>query len=122
MAATAARKMRIPHCMASPRRWRRPADQTITSGTTSGRETRPGWKVLRVLGTLLKLPGFDADTADDVRASVLPSGGDVAGSLSNAAHSAIAKPVAAASPVERVADIPIYSADALVRRAASLIA
>ncbi len=83
-------------------------------------ETRPGWKVLRVLGTLLKLPGFDADTADDVRASVLPSGGDVAGSLSNAAHSAIAKPVAAASPVERVADIPIYSADALVRRAASL--
>ena len=83
-------------------------------------ETRPGWKVLRVLGTLLKLPGFDADTADEVRASVLPPGGDVAGSLSNTAHAAVAKPVAAASPVERVADIPIYSADALVRRAASL--
>ncbi len=83
-------------------------------------DTRPGWKVLRVLGTLLKLPGFDADTADEVRASVLPPGSDIAGSLSNAAHAAIAKPAAVASPVERVADIPIYSADALVRRAASL--
>ncbi len=83
-------------------------------------ETRPGWKVLRVLGTMLALPGFDADTADDVRASVLPAGSDIAGSLSNSTQAAIAKPVTAASPVERVADVPIYFADALVRRAASL--
>ncbi len=41
-------------------------------------ETRPGWKVLRVLGTLLGLPGFAADSAEDVRASVLPAAGDVA--------------------------------------------
>jgi NADH-quinone oxidoreductase subunit G len=83
-------------------------------------ETRPGWKVLRVLGTLLKLPGFDADTADDVRASVLPAGGDISGGLSNASQAAVAKPVTAPSPLERVADIPIYFADPLVRRAASL--
>ena len=83
-------------------------------------ETRPGWKVLRVLGTLLALPGFDADTADNVRASVLAAGGDIAGSLSNSTQAAIAKPSAATSPVERVADVPIYFADALVRRATSL--
>jgi len=83
-------------------------------------ETRPGWKVLRVLGTLLALPGFDADTADDVRASVLPAGSDITGSLSNSTEAAIAKQVTAASPVERVADVPIYFADALVRRATSL--
>ena len=83
-------------------------------------ETRPGWKVLRVLGTLLNLPGFDADTVDDVRVSVLPASGDISGSLSNAAHTAITKPTVAASPVERVADVPIYFADPLVRRAASL--
>ncbi len=83
-------------------------------------ETRPGWKVLRVLGTLLGLPGFDADTADDVRASVLPANGDIAASLSNAASLAVAKPATAASPVERVADVPIYFADPLVRRATSL--
>ena len=83
-------------------------------------ETRPGWKVLRVLGTLLNLPGFDADTVDDVRGSVLQASGDISGSLSNAAHAAITKPTVAASPVERVADVPIYFADPLVRRAASL--
>ena len=32
-------------------------------------ETRPAWKVLRVLGTLLGLPGFDFDTIEDVRAA-----------------------------------------------------
>jgi NADH-quinone oxidoreductase subunit G len=83
-------------------------------------ETRPGWKVLRVLGTMLGLRDFDADTADDVRASVLPSGKDVAASLSNAAPVVVAKPATAASPVERVADVPIYFADPLVRRAISL--
>jgi len=83
-------------------------------------ETRPGWKVLRVLGTLLGLPGFTADMAEDVRASVLPPGGDLAGGLSNATLTAIAKPAVTASPVERVADVPIYFADALARRAPSL--
>jgi NADH-quinone oxidoreductase subunit G len=83
-------------------------------------ETRPGWKVLRVLGTLLGLPGFAADTADDVRAFILPAGSDAAGRLSNATQTAIARPAAAAAPIERVADVPIYFADALVRRAPSL--
>ena len=83
-------------------------------------EARPGWKVLRVLGTLLKLPGFDADTADDVRASVLPAGGDISAALSNASRAAVVKPVTSPSPLERVADVPIYFADPLVRRAMSL--
>ncbi len=83
-------------------------------------ETRPGWKVLRVLGTLLGLPGFEFDTAETVRASVLPTGGDLAGSLANGTSVAVVKPVTAASPIERVADVPIYFADALVRRAPSL--
>ena len=55
----------------------------MASCSRSG-DTRPGWKVLRVLGTMLKLPGFDADTAADVRASVLPAGGDVAAACRNA--------------------------------------
>jgi NADH-quinone oxidoreductase subunit G len=35
-------------------------------------ETRPAWKVLRVLGNLLDLPGFDADSSQAVLAAVLP--------------------------------------------------
>ena len=38
-------------------------------------EARPAWKVLRVLGNLLGLPGFDFETSDEVRAEAL---GDVA--------------------------------------------
>ncbi|HSQ72208.1 MAG TPA: molybdopterin-dependent oxidoreductase, partial [Rubrivivax sp.] len=38
-------------------------------------ETRPAWKVLRVLGNLLGLDGFDFETVEDVRAEAL---GDVA--------------------------------------------
>ncbi len=34
-------------------------------------ETRPAWKVLRVLGNLLELPGFDFDSAEQVRAAAL---------------------------------------------------
>jgi NADH-quinone oxidoreductase subunit G len=83
-------------------------------------DTRPGWKVLRVLGTTLGLPGFDADSADDVRDSVLPPGTDVAAQLANTTPVALVKPAATAAPLERVADVPIYFADPLVRRSAPL--
>jgi NADH-quinone oxidoreductase subunit G len=83
-------------------------------------ETRPGWKVLRVLGTMLKLAGFDADTAADVRASVVAEPGAIAGRLDNATRLPITKPAQAAATVERVADVPIYFADPLVRRSPPL--
>jgi NADH-quinone oxidoreductase subunit G len=83
-------------------------------------ETRPGWKVLRVLGTMLGLPGFEFDTAEAVRASALPAGNDIAKSLDNGAPAAVVKAAATSSSVERVADVPIYFADSLVRRATSL--
>ena len=83
-------------------------------------DTRPGWKVLRVLGSMLNLAGFDAETSDDVRASGLPLADALTKRLANTTPITIAKPTAAAAPVERVADIPIYFADALVRRSEPL--
>ncbi len=84
-------------------------------------ETRPGWKVLRVLGNLLGVPGFDFETVEDVRQEAL---GDVlawAQRLDNAAAaSASATASMAVTGLERVADVPIYSTDGIVRRAASL--
>jgi NADH-quinone oxidoreductase subunit G len=86
-------------------------------------ETRPGWKVLRVLGNLLGLEGFDADSSEAVRDACLAGAGvaDVAARLSNRIESA--PQAAAATPaggIERIADVPIYFADPLVRRALSL--
>ncbi|MFO1317056.1 MAG: NADH-quinone oxidoreductase subunit NuoG [Burkholderiales bacterium] len=83
-------------------------------------DTRPGWKVLRVLGTMMNLPGFDAESAADVRTAVLAGTPDVGGRLDNGTRVAVERPAAAPLPVERVADVPIYAADPLVRRAPSL--
>lgn len=83
-------------------------------------DTRPGWKVWRVLGSMLRLDGFTAESAGDVRAAVIRDSGEIAGKLDNRTRVAIAKPRTDAAPVERVADIPIYFADALVRRSAPL--
>ncbi|MDR5831532.1 NADH-quinone oxidoreductase subunit NuoG [Caballeronia sp. LP006] len=85
-------------------------------------DTRPGWKVLRVLGTLLGLSGFDYDTAEEVRIAALGTG-QLSARLSNettVAAKRAASNVTANGGFQRLADVPIYHADALVRRAPSL--
>ena len=92
-------------------------------------ETRPGWKILRVLGNLLGLTGFDYENADDVRTEILGSSKDAApdftirlnNRLGLAPQAVSATPVSTADMVlERVADVPIYFSDAIVRRANAL--
>jgi len=82
-------------------------------------ETRPAWKVLRVLGSMLGLPGFEFESIDDVR-SELPDETALASKLANGTRTEIATPAGPAQGFERVADVPIYFADPLVRRAPSL--
>ena len=83
-------------------------------------DARPAWKVLRVLGNLLGLSGFDADSSQAVLASALPGVrvGEVVDSarLSNAVASAIDTQAATLEPCVA----PIYQLDGLVRRASSL--
>ncbi|AYN21551.1 NADH-quinone oxidoreductase subunit NuoG [Alcaligenes aquatilis] len=80
-------------------------------------DTRPAWKVLRVLGNLFQLDGFDDETSESVRDSVMAAG--VESRLSNQINLAPSM-LPAASGLERVADVPIYRSDALVRRSAPL--
>jgi NADH-quinone oxidoreductase subunit G len=106
---------------------------TETSGTfvsTEGRvqgfhaavrplgDARPAWKVLRVLGTMLGLPGFDFESAEQVRDACL-AGRDVPTLLSNEIAEVNAVPQAI-SGIQRIADVPIYFADPLARRSAPL--
>ena len=82
-------------------------------------ETRPAWKVLRVLGNLLGLPGFEQASVEEVRAEALGDVSALSTRLNNRSGAALtAIPVSAT--LERIADVPIYSADAVVRRAPSL--
>ncbi|HET6756972.1 MAG TPA: NADH-quinone oxidoreductase subunit NuoG [Burkholderiales bacterium] len=80
-------------------------------------ETRPGWKVLRVLGNTLKLSGFDYDTVEEIRAEIAANGAP----LNNAAtYSLRSSPFPETAGIERIAEVPIYSADAIVRRSPPL--
>ena len=83
-------------------------------------DARPAWKVLRVLGNLLGLAGFDFDSIEQVRAACVPQ--DLATRLDNRTTlevKELPKPLST-NGFERIADVPIYFADALVRRASSL--
>ncbi len=116
---------------------------TETSGTfisTEGRvqsfkaaakpldETRPAWKVLRVLGNLLNVAGFEYDSSEAVRNEAL-QGVDVASKLNNTLNENVGRAmpdmVGIAHPtktvgLQRVADVPIYASDAIARRSAPL--
>jgi NADH-quinone oxidoreductase subunit G len=82
-------------------------------------EARPAWKVLRVLGNMLKLNGFDHDTSEAVHDEALKSV-DVASSLNNAISDVDTKAALASSGLQRVSDVPIYATDSIVRRSLPL--
>lgn len=85
--------------------------QRVEAGAKAPADARAGWKVLRALGGLMKLPGFEFD--------------DVAGLRDGMAErkAATTQTLAERKPVQglsRLATWPIYRSDAAVRRAASL--
>ena len=84
-------------------------------------DTRPAWKVLRVLANMLKLPGFEYESTADVLAEMHRAQGGVPQQvppalLSNTSSAALAAPAPVAEPV--VASI--YQLDSIVRRAGAL--
>jgi NADH-quinone oxidoreductase subunit G len=85
-------------------------------------ETRPAWKVLRVLGNMLGLPGFDFDSSADVLAKVFGPATEgltqvPANKLGNTTQ---ALAMVSSVPVGRPAVAAIYQLDGLVRRASAL--
>ncbi|MEI7613770.1 MAG: NADH-quinone oxidoreductase subunit NuoG [Betaproteobacteria bacterium] len=108
---------------------------TETSGTfinTEGRvqtfngvcrplgEARPGWKVLRVLGNVLNIDGFDYASSEQIRDEIIPAGTAFVSGLDNTLQGIALQPATPVDGLQRVADVPIYFADALVRRASAL--
>jgi NADH-quinone oxidoreductase subunit G len=94
--------------------------QSFTGVVMPQGDARPAWKVLRVLANLLELPGFAQDSAEQVRAEAI---GDPASLPARLDNRGAALPVAIADEtpaLQRIADVPIYSADALVRRSEPL--
>lgn len=84
-------------------------------------EVRPAWKVLRVLGNLLQLQGFDYDTSEQVRADVLPAGADIKTRLDNRLDGYRVQQTAwDRDVIQRIGEVPVYRTDPVVRHAAAL--
>ena len=77
--------------------------------------SRPAWKILRVLGNLLELAGFDYQSSEQVR--------DELRSRLEAAPQPLFRAAVAlqAAATEAVMDLPMYQIDPVVRRSAPLL-
>ncbi len=87
-------------------------------------DARPAWKALRVLGNLLGLAGFSFETSEEVRDEAL---GDVAtiparlaAPRAEAGRNVPTRMPMRPGALERIADVPIYAVDPIVRRAPAL--
>ena len=92
--------------------------QSFAAAAPPYADSRPAWRVLRVLGNLFELTGFDQETIDDVRAGL----GEprTAGAPGWTLPRRLPEPGDLGEGLERIAPVPIYAADALVRRSRPL--
>jgi NADH-quinone oxidoreductase subunit G len=83
-------------------------------------DTRPGWKVLRVLGNLLGLAGFAHASSEEVWVELFGAKPEFVTHLDNSLSAVTLNFQTSSSGLERVSDVPIHFADAIARRAPSL--
>ena len=81
-------------------------------------EARPGWKVLRVLGNMLDLEGFDHDSSDQVRDEVLAACDEALPAM--VIGTGAGERRLNTNGLERIGTIAPYAMDALCRRAEPL--
>ena len=81
-------------------------------------ESRPAWKVLRVLGNLLELPGCDYTSSEQIRDELRARVRDLRADNALAPGGALGAPGKTDGPV--ILDVPMYSIDAVLRRATAL--
>jgi NADH-quinone oxidoreductase subunit G len=80
--------------------------------------TRPAWKVLRVLGNMLELDGFEYVSSEEIRDDILDA--NFAARLDNKVIPVNVKAALPGSGLVRLGEVPIYQADSLCRHADSL--
>ncbi len=93
--------------------------QSFNAAVEAKGGARPAWKILRVLGNLTGLDDFDYLSSDDVKKEVRSKCESI--ELSNAITKAGTVEInSAAKGIYCSSDVPMYAADAVVRRATSL--
>ena len=94
--------------------------QTVQPSVKPLGDSRPAWKVLRVLGGLLNLDGFLFNLPEEVLGEAL--GDQYCTRLSNQStiNAVVNGSLAPSNSLERVTDINIYAGDQIVRRSSAL--
>jgi NADH-quinone oxidoreductase subunit G len=92
--------------------------QSFSGIATPKGDSRPGWKVLRVLGNQFGLDGFEQQSSEEIRDALREQAGTV--KLNNSQVAGPVADVTAVDGLERIGDVAINATDALVRRAPAL--
>ena len=93
--------------------------QSVAAALAPLGEARPAWKVLRVLGNICNVQGFDYITSEQVRDEInwqTPTGFETENVFQLSAPS----DTNPNTDLERISDVPLYRVDGLVRRAEAL--
>jgi NADH-quinone oxidoreductase subunit G len=85
--------------------------QAVVAGAKAPGDARPGWKVIRALGGLLNVPGFEFEDLAGLREGVTERATEARPVLA---------PRASGVTLSRLATTPIYRGDAVLRRAGAL--
>ncbi|MBL0030273.1 MAG: NADH-quinone oxidoreductase subunit G [Rhodanobacteraceae bacterium] len=91
--------------------------QIVAAGAKLPGEARAGWRVLRALGAALGVSNFDFTDIADVRARM---GGKLGAAVPMSA--AMSDTTKSGVGLTRIATVPIYRADAVLRRSSALLA
>ena len=91
--------------------------QSFTGAVLPPGDARPGWKILRVLGNLFELNGFDYNSPDEVRDEVKTL---CSSETAKIMWSVSEETNTASDGLLRIADVPMNNIDPLVRRAKAL--
>ncbi len=92
--------------------------QSFAAASRAPGSSRPGWKVLRVLGNLLELDGFEQSSSEQIRDRLREQLGSV--SADNAQCGEAVDYAWSGSGLQRIGDLPMYAVDAVVRRSVAL--
>ena len=93
--------------------------QSVPGAAKPVGDSRPGWKVLRVLANLLNLPAFEYTSSDQITDEVRKLA-DEAGAVVPQANARTLQSKPALSAPTHLRAVGIYQADALVRRSSAL--
>ncbi|MDP2706488.1 MAG: molybdopterin-dependent oxidoreductase, partial [Burkholderiales bacterium] len=83
-------------------------------------DARPGWKILRMLGHIMGQPGFEQNSIEEVRQEMNLPADPAASPVSFSPATDDSAMTPANGQLMRIAEVPMYAVDAIVRRASSL--